>query len=231
MGIPFLTQGTHISPLTEEAALFVLSTESPFLSTCDWFSSGIWSRVVTGKLLWSTCISIMVWDGGDRCFQRFSYNFVTSLLKKKKNPNRTFLLLVFPGLSWSPAMESLKNCKGVVFILETEQEKLPGRAYSSGTLKCSPTCIVGGKQMLFPGLQAVESPTRTCNSYHGLSTHTTLSSFVCYPLQFSRFFLLYWSSEKVIICQRSHRSGDGGFEWRASGSNAQDLSPLLGAVP
>lgn len=85
--------------------------------------------------------------------------------------NRTFLLLVFPGLSWSPAMESLKNCKGVVFILETEQEKLPGRAYSSGTLKCSPMCIVGGKQMLFPGPQAVESPTQTCNSYHGPSTH------------------------------------------------------------
>lgn len=38
-------------------------------------------------------------------------------------------------------MESLKNRKGVVFILETEQEKLLGRAYSSGTLERIPRAL------------------------------------------------------------------------------------------
>ena len=54
-------------------------------SIYTWFSSGASSQVVTGKLLWSICISITFWDNGiknSRYF--FSYNFVTSLFLKKK---------------------------------------------------------------------------------------------------------------------------------------------------
>lgn len=48
MGIPFLTQGTHLSSLTAEAVLFALPTETPLLFTQA--SQVVFAaRVVTGK--------------------------------------------------------------------------------------------------------------------------------------------------------------------------------------
>lgn len=49
-GILFLTQGTHISTLTEEAGLFALSTETALLFTHD-SQVRFEARIVTGKLL------------------------------------------------------------------------------------------------------------------------------------------------------------------------------------
>ena len=57
-------------------------------------------------------------------------------------------------------MESLKNCKGVMFILATERGRLPDRAHSSCTGN------KGAKQRQLPGIQAVRSPVHTCDSQH-----------------------------------------------------------------